>query len=218
MNRLCCFDFDGTLADTSADIVSAVNLLRGGLRLGPLARETVLAAAGDGVASLVRRCMTELDDAELPAAVAAMRECYESCRSRTVLYPGVAAGLARLAAGGWKLCVISNKPSVMVNLLLGELGIDGRFGLAIGGDDGFPPKPAAAALEHAMKRLDAGDRKRNWMLGDHHTDLALGRAAGVNRAFAAYGFGNHGSETWDFRAENFSSFADRLAERESGHA
>ncbi len=206
MNRLCCFDFDGTLADTSADIVAAVNLLRSEYGLPPLGRAEILAATGDGAALLAQRCLPVCPDN--PAE--RMARCYAACRSSVRLYPGVGSGLAQLRADGWKLLLVSNKPRESCDPLLERLKIAEYFDLVIGGGEGFPLKPSPAALEYAMTRLDAPDRGRNWLLGDHYTDLAMGTAAKVNRAFAAYGFGTPRNETWDFRAPDFPAFIERL--------
>ena len=45
------------------------------------------------------------------------------------------------------------------------------------------------------------------MVGDHYTDLEVGRRAGVHVCHCAYGFGNPREERFDVRVNDLREFA-----------
>ena len=51
------------------------------------------------------------------------------------------------------------------------------------------PIPAPDGIFKSLD--DTGlDASQAWMIGDHHTDLAVAKSAGIKSAFAKYGFGD----------------------------
>ena len=56
------------------------------------------------------------------------------------------------------------------------------------GGDG-PRKPDPWQLLDLIRELGA-DPAQTWMIGDHHTDIRAGRAAGCRVMFCAWGFGH----------------------------
>jgi phosphoglycolate phosphatase len=123
------------------------------------------------------------------AALGAFVEDYTANTAvETRAFDGVEAGLAALAASGWRLAVCTNKPEAAARALLAALGLDGYFA-AVGGGDSYPvrkPDPA-----HLLATLaDAGGRVETAvMAGDHHNDVLAAVGAGVPCVFAAWGYG-----------------------------
>ena len=56
---LMIFDFDGTIADTGADIVNSVNHTLVSMRLAPLTHEQIISFVGDGVVKLLEERWTD---------------------------------------------------------------------------------------------------------------------------------------------------------------
>jgi phosphoglycolate phosphatase-like HAD superfamily hydrolase len=48
------------------------------------------------------------------------------------------------------------------------------------------------------------DASQAWMIGDHHTDLAVAKRTGIKSAFAAYGFGDKLDHEANARFASFS--------------
>ena len=162
------FDLDGTLADTSADLIAAANACfqaRGlGALLDPVADALIAFHGG--------RAMLRAGYARLPAD--------------TRLYPGTESALEQLAADGHILAVCTNKPAALAETLLRELGIRDRFAAMIGADT-LPvrkpdPRPYLAAVHEA-----GGAVARSFLVGDTDTDRKTARAAGVRVALVAFG-------------------------------
>jgi phosphoglycolate phosphatase len=192
------FDLDGTLVDSVADLATAVNLLRAELSLPPLDIPTVRGYVGDGATFLVKR--------SLPAGLFSEERLQrflvhygEHLLESTVLYPGVRPFLDKLQSAGMKMAVVTNKPHRFSLLLLEGLALSGYFPLVIGGDSLPQKKPNPLPVLFAMEQLGTTP-DRSILIGDHHTDLAAGRGAGIRTCFCAWGIGQDGGLPHDFRA------------------
>ncbi|WDA12659.1 HAD-IA family hydrolase [Paracoccus marcusii] len=188
------FDLDGTLADTSGDLVAAANACFRARGLGDLLDPVAdaLIAFHGGRAMLRAGYGRMSDDTLLPPG--AEEEDFDSLLSHygaaiavhTRLYPGVEAALDRLAADGHRLAVCTNKPEALAETLLRELGIRDRFGAMIGADT-LPvrkpdPRPYQAAVEGA-----GGTVAQSFLVGDTETDRKTAAAAGVRVALVSFG-------------------------------
>ncbi|MEA4862890.1 MAG: HAD family hydrolase [Victivallaceae bacterium] len=204
------FDLDGTLIDSRADLACAVNLVLAEYKVSPLALSTVVSFVGDGLRNLARRSFSALPESEQDRALALLRRFYSEHEvDATTLYPGVRDGLAVLRRAGFVLAVVTNKPEPDSLHILKTLGIYDNFDEVIGADSGFAIKPSPDSILHltAKYRLEPG---RCWMLGDNHTDLGAARAAGISRAYAAWGFGSLKGETFDAEFAGFGEFAQAM--------
>lgn len=209
-NQLLIFDLDGTLADTRADLATGINLMRAHYGLSALPLADVESYVGDGIRKLVERALQGAD-VNIDEAVALNRKFYtEHILDETALYPGVAEGLKKLAAGGHRLAVLSNKPGDPSRIILKHLGVDNLFFRIIGGGDLPNLKPAPDGILALMK--ESGITAQNtWMLGDHHTDLEVAHNAGVKSGFVTYGIGHPGKFTADQVWNGFGELVDFFA-------
>lgn len=209
MTQLIVFDLDGTLIDSVRDIAGAVNRMRESFGLAPLSLAEVTLMTGDGARSLVTQA---LEGTGIPVDEGLQRQrtfYLEHAVDTTVLYPGVKEGLALMKEKGLRLAVVTNKQTPVTLRILKALEADHFFDVIWGGDSGFPLKPDPAGLLAFQKQC--GVPKENcWMLGDHHTDLGAGRLAGFNRAFARWGFGNQGNESFDREFFSFAEFTEAV--------
>ena len=182
--RGAAFDLDGTLVDTSADLIAAANatLATGGCagRLDP--------AADAGIAGRGGRAMLRLGWARAglseAAAEAAAEPLYlpfidaytDRIAVESRLFDGVEAALDALAEGGWALSVCTNKPERLALILLDALGVLDRFACVIGADTLPVRKPDPAPLLAAWAGSGA-DAAVSALIGDTRTDRETARAA-----------------------------------------
>ncbi|MFD1883849.1 HAD family hydrolase [Paracoccus pacificus] len=188
------FDLDGTLADTSADLIAAANAclsLRGLTGLLDPVRDAGFAFAG-GRAMLREGYARAGSDWIIPPGAEdadflnLLGHYGANIAVHTRLYPGTLAALERLADAGHRLAVCTNKPEVLARALLAELQIVGMFDALIGADT-LPvrkpdPRPYVAAVEGA-----GGTVARSFLVGDTVTDRKTAAAAGVKVALVAFG-------------------------------
>lgn len=188
------FDLDGTLADTSGDLIAAANACfesRGlGRLLDPVADARIAFHGGRAMlrAGYARMSADVLlppdaEDVDFPRLL----DFYADCIADTTrLYDGAEAALGALGAGGFRLAVCTNKPVALAEKLLTLLGVRGHFAGMIGADS-LPvrkpdPRPYAAAVDQA-----GGAVMRSFLIGDTETDVKTARASGVRVALIGFG-------------------------------
>jgi phosphoglycolate phosphatase len=187
--KLLVFDLDGTLADTREDLAQSVNHALRQSGLPPLPLETVMAKVGNGARSLIRgsveeslaapgRPPTDAGEALVEQVLAAFLTHYgEHCLVKTLPYPGVGASLKKL--GGYRMAVLTNKPTAPAARILRGLGLAGHFDPIIGGDNPYGQKPDPGALNWLMAKLGVSPRATA-MIGDGVQDARAARLAGTS--------------------------------------
>ena len=193
---LAIFDLDGTLADTRADLASAVNRTRHALGLRAVPQARVVASVGNGLATLLERIIPERRD--VPAAEKRaiwMREYAAHWLDETVVYPGIPEALRALRRRHWRLAVLSNKPDEATKAIVRGLGLEKFFSVVQGGAPAIPLKPDPAAVEFIIRASGYDGRRTSiWMVGDNYTDLEAARNAGIMSCFCRFGFGHPRAE------------------------
>lgn len=213
--RCVVFDLDGTLADTSGDLLAAANACFPTPLLGP---EDRLCAFHGGRAMLrlgytrLGRAWTEADiDAGYPVLLEAYRG---AIAVHTTLYPGAMAAVEALKEAGFAVSICTNKPEALAEALLRALGVRDAFGALVGADTLPVRKPDPAPYRAAVERA-GGVVARSMLIGDTETDALTGVAAGVPVALVT--FGPEGTGVARFspaalleRFEDLPGLADRL--------
>ena len=194
MTGTVVFDLDGTLADTSGDLIAAANACFRARGLGDLLHpvDDALIAFHGGKAMLRAGYDRMPADTLLPPGAeeqdyhSLLGHYGDSIAVHTRLYPGVLDALDRLDDQGFRLAICTNKPGALAESLLRELGIRERFGAMIAADT-LPvrkpdPRPYQAAVEGAGGQVAA-----SFLVGDTETDRKTAAAAGVKVALVAFG-------------------------------
>jgi phosphoglycolate phosphatase len=180
------FDVDGTLLDTRDAWIDAFDA---GLQaVGSAAMPGVEGARwiGTPIEMIYEQRCGLSGDLLRAAVVAFQRAEEESLRGGVRVYPGVPAMLASL--GPWRLGVITNKrqDTTMEALRLG--GIDGRFGVILGGDSVSHKKPAPDSVVQAAQALHVSVEACA-VVGDTENDVRSGREAGAVTIGVTWGYG-----------------------------
>jgi len=185
---------DGTLADTSGDLIDAANAAL--IQMGYSAQLT----HGDDSAVAVRggRRMLAVAhdrlgitgvDAEqgIEAGYPLLLEAYDaSIAQHTTLYPGALEAIDGLTRADIRVSICTNKPESLAEKLLREMGIRELFGALVGADTLPVRKPDPAPLKAAAERT-GGTLERAVLVGDSDTDRKTARAAGVPCILVGFG-------------------------------
>ena len=185
MKRCVIFDLDGTLADTSGDLIAAANAaflhLRRDTALDPASAED-RAAALKGGRSMLRRGLAKLgavDDDEVDRGYQPLLDAYDRDIARhTTFYPGALDAVRRLRARGDAVGICTNKPEALAEKLMAALGARDLFDSLVGADTLAVRKPHPEHLTESVARA-GGDMARTVLIGDTDTDRKTARAAGV---------------------------------------
>jgi len=190
---LWIFDLDGTLVDTSRQIVHAVNRFLVDRGREEMDHASVMRHVGFGTPRLVASVLgLSLDDPAIPEATSDFVRTYESDPGRHAEpYPGVEDTLDALGASA-SLAIVSNKAGPLVRATLEAFDLERHFATALGGGEFGALKPAADGILAVMGRTGATPEGTT-MVGDMPMDVAAGQDAGVRTLFASYGFGTLGA-------------------------
>jgi phosphoglycolate phosphatase len=182
---LLIFDLDGTLVNTLGDITASLNhslVLLGRL---PVEVNTVRRYVGDGLGMLIERALGGPSEQAAEAAELFKEHHHQNFTAHSQLYPLVKETLEHFKA--LPLAVITNKNTEFCGPLLESLGIKHYFTRVIGGDAGFPIKPAPDSIEKIMALCNV-PKEFTVMVGDSVADVQAGKAAGVTTCAVTYGY------------------------------
>ncbi|MDG1117557.1 MAG: HAD hydrolase-like protein [Flavimaricola sp.] len=189
--RTVIFDLDGTLMDTSRDLIAAANSRFRALGLG----DVLDPVADAGTALRGGRAMLTLGfsrtgshgpeevDRQYQPLLAAYSEAIDT---HTTLYPGAMEAVAALGAAGYAVGICTNKPEGLAQELLVRMGVRDAFASLVGADTLPVRKPDAAPLVEAIRRA-GGDPARSCLVGDSDTDRKTSAAAGVPSILVTFG-------------------------------
>ena len=192
MVRTVVFDLDGTLADTSADLIAAANVCFRAMGAG----DQLDAVADAGTALRGGRAMLRLgmerlgrgdEESEIDRFYPVLLSAYqEAIDTHTELYPGAMTAVDALRTNGYAVAICTNKPEHLARLLMERLGILDSFAAIVGADSLPMRKPDPGALLETVRRA-GGDTSRCLLVGDTSTDRETSRAAGVPSVLVTFG-------------------------------
>ena len=212
------FDLDGTLADTSGDLIAAANAcfrdLGHGMPLDPGADALTAFAGGR---AMLRLGFTRIDggadetrvDREFPKLI----EHYDAhIDVHTRLYPGAADAVRRLRDAGVRTGICTNKPEALAVKLIDRLGVSDLFPSLIGADTLPTRKPDPAPYLRVVEQL-GGQLNRSVLIGDTVTDRDTALAAGVACVLVAFGPEGDGVSRLDPDAllQHFDALSETVA-------
>ena len=185
------FDLDGTLADTSRDLIEAANACFRGLGLGAQLDPVADAAtAFHGARAMLRLGFERLgveDDDAIETQYPLLIDHYEAnIDAHTTLYPGAMDAVAVLRGRGYFVGICTNKPTYLAETLMTRLGVRDAFGSLVGAGTLSVRKPDPAPFLAAVTRA-GGDPARSLLVGDTDTDRETSRAAGVPSILVTFG-------------------------------
>jgi len=185
------FDLDGTLADTSGDLIAAANVC-----FRDMGHGDVLSVEADAGVALRggRRMLTEgltrlgaMDEAVVAKYYPVLLEAYGSAiAEHTVMYDGALDAVEMLKSQGYGVGICTNKPEGLAEQLLQSLGVRDAFGALVGADTLPVRKPDPLPLVETVTRLN-GDPAQTLLVGDSDTDRNTARAAGVPSVLVTFG-------------------------------
>lgn len=190
--KLAIFDVDGTLVDSQALIVGAMQ--RGYDSLGevPPERAEVLSIVGLSLSEAITRLSPQADADRVARLVAAYRVAFVDMRAEmggeaaVQLYPGARAALDRLEAAGWLLGIATGKAQRGLEHLFAAHDLK-RYFVTAQTADFHPSKPHPSMVETAL--AEAGvEADAAVMIGDTSFDMQMGASAGVRTLGVSWGY------------------------------
>jgi phosphoglycolate phosphatase len=187
------FDLDGTLADTSPDLLGATNAVLTARGRPKLDLDHLRHMVGFGAKALIAQAMeasgAAVAEGDMPSLIEIFLDHYRHhIADGTRLFPQVAETLAALKRDGARLGVLTNKPQELTDLLLPRLGLEELFSAVYGAGKKPYSKPDPRIFQDVVGDLSAAADSPAVMIGDSITDLNTARAARVPCILMSYGF------------------------------
>ncbi len=189
--RTVIFDLDGTLADTSGDLLEAANHC-----FRHMGHGDVLVHGQDAAVALRggRMMLTHglkrvgaYDESTVLAYYPMLLEAYsQSIDTYTQFYPGALDAVEGLKSAGYGVGICTNKPEALADQLLTQMGVRDQFASLVGADTLPVRKPNPEPLREAARRA-GGHPDLCVLIGDSDTDRNTARAAGVPSVLVTFG-------------------------------
>lgn len=193
MKRCVIFDLDGTLADTSGDLIASANHCFAAMgiaeRLDPRADAGTAVRGGRAMLSLGLTRAGLMSEDTVTKWYPELLTAYDSAIDHhTVMYPGAVEAVEELRRADYTVGICTNKPEALADKLLRSLGVRDLFGSMIGADTVPTRKPDAAPYWAAVDRA-GGRRDASLLVGDTATDRNTSAAAGVPSILVTFAVG-----------------------------
>jgi len=183
--RLVVFDWDGTLADSTALIAEAIRSACGAIGRPLPSLDDARYVIGLGLGDALAHVAPGLTEGEARALAGHYRRHYLDGEAAIPLFGGAHELLSDLEHAGFLLGVATGKSRAGLDRALARNALAGRFHATRCADEGFP-KPHPDMLLALMERL-AVDPRDTLMIGDTTHDLDLARNAGACAIAVSYG-------------------------------
>ena len=177
------FDLDGTLADTSGDLIAAANFCfaqmgHPDLLTWPEDAATAL-RGGRAMLTLGLTRLGKFDQAVIDDFYPVLLRAYGASIDRfTTFYPGALKAVQDLKSAGFKVGICTNKPFALAEDLITRMGQRALFDSLIGADSLPVKKPDPAPFFEAVCQA-GGLPEKAFMIGDTFTDHSTAKAAKV---------------------------------------
>ncbi|MDG1354540.1 MAG: HAD-IIIA family hydrolase [Sulfitobacter sp.] len=186
------FDLDGTLADTSGDLIAAANACFRDMDAGDLldpAKDAGTALRGGR--AMLRLGMSRMgrgaDDPLIDEYYDALLYHYaRDIDTHTRLYDGAMEAVTELKKRGYLVAICTNKPEALARELLTRLGVLDAFAAMLGADSLDVRKPDPEHLRETVRRA-GGDPAQSVLVGDSDTDRNTSKAAAVPSILVTFG-------------------------------
>lgn len=182
---LVVFDWDGTLLDSAAAIVKAIQAASRDLGAKEPSDYAARQVIGLGLFDALRQAVPDLPADAYPAMVDRYRHHYLGADHQLVLFDGVREMIESLAGQGVTLAVATGKSRLGLNRALQHSGLTSYFSETRCADE-CHSKPHPQMLLEILEALEMSPEK-TVMVGDTSHDLNMANNAGVAGAGVLYG-------------------------------
>ncbi len=176
------FDLDGTLADTSNDLLTAANkqFEQAGFSAPLNAHDRNVALRGGRAMLSLGADRLGLDEAFVDSGYEPLLDFYrDHVSDHTTFYPEALSCIDTLRAQGWATAICTNKPIDLAQKLIAELNAKSYFDMVIGVNSLPERKPDPKPLFHILDRLNATPEK-SILIGDTKTDYDAAKNANID--------------------------------------
>ncbi|MDE7476642.1 MAG: HAD family hydrolase [Lachnospiraceae bacterium] len=198
MFKYILFDLDGTLTDPKLGITSSVQYALRALGIEEPSLDKLEPFIGPPLADSFRE-FYGLSEEQIKVAVAKYRERFNNQGIyENEIYPGIAAMLAELKAGGKKLSIASSKPTEFVERILDYFEIRVYFDHIVGSNMDGTRSKKEEVVEEALRQMIPSEmepyekKEAVAMVGDRRFDIEGAKEHGITSIGVSFGYAPEG--------------------------
>ena len=182
------FDFDGTIADTSYDMVNCLNILLRNHKKDTVHLNTAKNFISTGAGGLIDFACPDLSENNRKLYISEYLDIYkDNIFVKTHLFDGVIELIDILVLKNYKWGIVTNKPGYLVNPIIEMMNFKYQPCCVVAGDTLRVKKPNPEPLLHASKIISCNPESCIYV-GDDERDILAANAAGMISIAASYGF------------------------------
>ena len=182
------FDFDGTIADTSYDMVNCLNILLRNHKKDTVHLNTAKNFISTGAGGLIDFACPDLSENNRKLYISEYLDIYkDNIFVKTHLFDGVVELIDMLVLKNYKWGIVTNKPGYLVNPIIEMMNFKYQPCCVVAGDTLRVKKPNPEPLLHASKIISCNPESCIYV-GDDERDILAANAAGMISVAASYGF------------------------------
>ena len=182
------FDFDGTIADTSEDMVGCLNILLKNHSKEDVDIRKAKNFISKGAAGLINFAFPKIPDEEKKLYISEYLEIYKNnLFIKTKLFSGIEELILNIIKKQYKWGILTNKPSYLVNPIIEKFNFTYSPNCVVAGDTLSVKKPNPEPLIYAAKIIGC-DPSLCAYVGDDIRDITAANSAGMISVAALYGF------------------------------
>jgi len=176
------FDFDYTLADSSAGVAVCINHALAVMGLSPVEKSRTDRTIGLSLAETLRALTGIAEETQAQRfATLFLEKADEVMVDMTIMLPGAVNAIPRLAERGYLLGIVSTKRHHPIESILRRDNMDRYFTVIVGGDEVHIPKPDPEGARMALTSMGIASESALYV-GDSRTDALTARNAGLDFA------------------------------------
>lgn len=179
------FDWDGTIADSAALIVQAIQAACRDMNYVEPSVAKARYVIGLGLSEALQHIAPDLEPLEQQRFADAYKAHYLGRDSEVALFAGMYDLLCELKNAGFQLAVATGKSRAGLNRALEQTRLQDFFLATRCADEGFS-KPHPGMLQHLFE-VTGFEAKQALMIGDTTHDMQLAKNAGAEKLAVAYG-------------------------------
>tara|TARA_B100000767_G_scaffold85198_1_gene81877 strand:- start:1431 stop:2099 length:669 start_codon:yes stop_codon:yes gene_type:complete len=182
------FDFDGTIADTSYDMVNCLNILLRNHKKNTVNLNSAKNFISTGAGGLIDFACPNLSNDTRKIYISEYLDIYkDNIFIKTHLFSGIADVINMLISNNYKWGIVTNKPGYLVNPIIKKLNFKYQPSCIVAGDTLNVKKPNPAPLLHASSIISCEPESCIYV-GDDKRDILAANSAGMISVAASYGF------------------------------
>ena len=182
------FDFDGTIADTSVDMINCLNILLANKNRANVNIDKAKNFISKGAGGLISYSCPELTENERKEYIHDYLEIYkDNYYINTRLFDGINEIIDLIISKNYKWGIVTNKPGFLVIPIIKELNLRYQPHCIVAGDTLNVKKPNPKPLLYAAEKISCEPVLCAY-IGDDLRDIQAANSANMFSIAASYGF------------------------------